>query len=100
MFVHACPECGVDLVACPGDLIADEVFLCEECDTRWVVCPDCGELTDADENWNHEQGVCDSCADNGDLGITVLSFDNPEQMWMTLEELFGEPEPPAYDEDN
>jgi hypothetical protein len=49
-----------------------------------------------DENWNHEQGVCDNCADSEDLSITVLSFDNPEQMWTTLEELFGEPEPPAY----
>lgn len=95
MFVHTCPECGIDL---ESGVAADgfELHTCPECSARWTVCPDCGELIDMDENWNHEQGVCDNCADNEDLGITVLSFDNPEQMWTTLEELFGEPEPPAY----
>lgn len=94
MFRHVCPECGVELAFCPNDLIADEVFLCEECDTRWVVCPDCGNLTDADENWDHEQGVCDECAitdGDDDIHIFTLSRENSiGEVHEFLEKLFGE----------
>lgn len=94
MFMHACPECGVDLVACPEDLIADEVFLCEECDTRWVVCPDCGELVDADadEEWNVEQGVCHYCQISEENVKLIGLSDDPTKMFAYLEQLFGEPE--------
>lgn len=99
MFMHACPECGVDLVACSEDLIAEEVFLCEECDTRWAVCPDCGELVDADadEDWNVEQGVCRCCQISEDDAIELIGLiDDPMKMFACLEQLFGEPEPPAH----
>ena len=102
MFAHACPECGSDLTVCPQDLVAEEVFLCEECDIRWAVCPSCGELTDLDNDWDMEQGVCDFCrvTPDDEYGVTVLSFDNPEKMFATLEELFGRPEAPEWRQDN
>lgn len=91
MFKRACPECGCDLVACPGDLVADEVFLCEECDTRWAVCPDCGELTDADENWDMEQQVCDGCAiTDNEQGIQMFVLpDDTEKAHEFFKKLFG-----------
>lgn len=103
MFKHACPECGCDLEE--YESITDlTMFTCPECLTYWTVCPDCGELTDTDENWNTEQGVCDCCqvsGDNGDLGVTVITFSgDPEEMFEYLEQPFGRPEtPPTPHED-
>ena len=91
-FKHACPECGVDLEPVLTENGNLETFWCPDCDTDWAVCPDCGNLADMDENWNFEQGVCDSCQSTGEEDIIIVTLDNPEQVWMTLEELFGNDE--------
>lgn len=86
-----CPECDVEC-----QYLSDNLGGCPECGSRWTECPDCGDVVDVSEDWSVEQGVCRCCQISEDDVVKLFGLiDDPAKMFAYLEQLFGEPEPPA-----
>lgn len=84
-----CPECNVEC-----QYINDGIVGCPKCGTRWVECPDCGEIVDIDEEWSVDKEVCNNCADDSSVNMLILNLENMGETIARLKGIFGKDERP------
>lgn len=83
MDTEFCPECGNECN------VEDHSFYCDECEYRFHICGDCGEIY-GEEDWNVDKNVCCFCGQTFEEagGITVL-IPGTQETFKILEEMFG-----------
>ena len=87
MNLEYCPDCNCELVYMPNT----ENYFCEECDTVFELCPDCGDVT-YDDEWDYGTKTCMYCSGHGiddhDSGIIIIPLN--DNGFKTLEDILGE----------
>ena len=81
-----CPECGhLNEVEHGLGLTS---FTCEDCGTDWILCGDCGEWIDEEQDWDKDAMLCSRCAETSD-DIFIISIEDTEGLVEVMEMTFG-----------